>query len=853
MPIIIGGSGGGGGGGSPGTPPTSGGGGTGGGSTPYSAAVAAVYPTNTISVLSGLQTIDGHTLVDGDRVLLTGNGTSNGLWIAHATAWTRATDMAAASHAAAAQVAIGYGAVYGGTVWECTTAAPNDVVGANALTFARVVADPIAPALVSVPVVNGDFEAGSLTGWTPFNDPGVDPPTISTVQAHGGTYSALVGSSNDPTAGVSSIYQNVTLPAVSPGDTLALSFWWWGSTHANGFQFGEIIDATGTTLIAELFSNQNNLHAWAQRTFNLTPWAGQTVRLLFGVAQNGDGTPFGTYFYLDDVTITKTPAPAVVPMNSRITTPDPVLATDGVSKRYVDARAGALHVEVATTASILATHATNVVGFPFYGTLSGIIDGQPLYDGMRILVKNETVGFLIYHGPWIVRDGTWERPTDFANGFNAEGCVVLVTKGSTQADQLFVCTSDFSFNGSPNPPPNGSTVGTDRLAWASIGAVTYSATTPVAVSLTAGTPGSGTPAARANHGHTLSLSISPVWTGAHRFAVGARLGFVKETYGATITSHFQTIQPSSRYVSIASSGPYDVASGAPSIQRIQYGGGLNPGTTEGDLIFVQNGGNYPIVFVDQVYGNPPSSTAANLWLGAYLNGYQDTGFILNPGATAIFVAVGSPFPVWYLVRSDNAALVFNLDTPHTANFTIAQLTPGSNTTFAVDPTAGPIQVTLGGQTTTVTTGRQLRIKNVTALTTPITVKGAAGVVVEGVNAGSVVMVQPFQCLTLEYMNQWRVVSNGTTDTFGQSLGALITVAGVNQTIAPTSPVHHLTMGGADTVSTITPKYTGFVGHQHFIADALATFVTGGNIASAFTIPAGTMKAVYYDGASWFPM
>lgn len=45
-------------------------------------------------VLAGLQTINGYVLADGERVMLTGQTTAseNGIWLAHAGAWTRPTD-----------------------------------------------------------------------------------------------------------------------------------------------------------------------------------------------------------------------------------------------------------------------------------------------------------------------------------------------------------------------------------------------------------------------------------------------------------------------------------------------------------------------------------------------------------------------------------------------------------------------------------------------------------------------------------------------------------------------------------------------------------------------------------------
>ena len=72
---------------------------------------------------SGLQTIDGVTLVANDRVLLVGqtNQIENGLWLAQAGAWTRPTDFANGNAAGEAYVLVTSGAVNAGASWVCTT------------------------------------------------------------------------------------------------------------------------------------------------------------------------------------------------------------------------------------------------------------------------------------------------------------------------------------------------------------------------------------------------------------------------------------------------------------------------------------------------------------------------------------------------------------------------------------------------------------------------------------------------------------------------------------------------------------------------------------------------------------
>ena len=93
----------------------------------------AVSTTNV--TLSGLQTIDGISLNDGDRVLLVGqtNSIENGLWESHAGAWTRPSDFSSGSNAGAAYVLITSGAINAGSSWLCNT--PSAVIDTDPIVF----------------------------------------------------------------------------------------------------------------------------------------------------------------------------------------------------------------------------------------------------------------------------------------------------------------------------------------------------------------------------------------------------------------------------------------------------------------------------------------------------------------------------------------------------------------------------------------------------------------------------------------------------------------------------------------------------------------------------------------------
>lgn len=93
-----------------------------------------------LAALSGLLTIDGVTLVVGDRVLVKDQTTqsANGIYVAASGAWTRATDAdAAAEVTAGLSVMVTEGTTLADTQWRLTT---NDAIaiGTTALTFAQI-------------------------------------------------------------------------------------------------------------------------------------------------------------------------------------------------------------------------------------------------------------------------------------------------------------------------------------------------------------------------------------------------------------------------------------------------------------------------------------------------------------------------------------------------------------------------------------------------------------------------------------------------------------------------------------------------------------------------------------------
>lgn len=139
--------------------------------------VRALAVTNL--TLSGAQTVDGVSLIAGDRVLLAGqtSGVQNGIYVVAAGAWSRAADMAAGSDASGNFAFVTEGTVYNDTGWVCTNATGLAVVGTDSLAFTQFSGAGSG--------VNGSGTTGKLPKWA-----GTTTLTDSILSEAGGVVSA---------------------------------------------------------------------------------------------------------------------------------------------------------------------------------------------------------------------------------------------------------------------------------------------------------------------------------------------------------------------------------------------------------------------------------------------------------------------------------------------------------------------------------------------------------------------------------------------------------------------------------------------------------------------------------------
>ena len=88
--------------------------------------------------LSGLQTLDGVTVVAGDRVLVKNQSTSsqNGIYLASATAWSRAPDADTWDELISAICFVESGSTLAGSAWYCTIQ-PGGTIGTTAIVWSN--------------------------------------------------------------------------------------------------------------------------------------------------------------------------------------------------------------------------------------------------------------------------------------------------------------------------------------------------------------------------------------------------------------------------------------------------------------------------------------------------------------------------------------------------------------------------------------------------------------------------------------------------------------------------------------------------------------------------------------------
>jgi N-acetylneuraminic acid mutarotase len=149
-------------------------------------------------------------------------------------------------------------------------------------------------------ITNGGFESG-LTGWTV--DASVPPPVVTADTPHSGANAVRLGDLTGvfTAFGDSQVSQIVTL---APSSSPTLSFWEWPLTTDSIFfdqQYVRVTPISPAGPTVALMNELRNDRTYIRREFDLSQFAGMTVKITFGVHQDGFEV---SGMFIDDVSVT---------------------------------------------------------------------------------------------------------------------------------------------------------------------------------------------------------------------------------------------------------------------------------------------------------------------------------------------------------------------------------------------------------------------------------------------------------------------------------------------------------------------------------------------------------------------
>ena len=279
--------------------------------------------TVTSITLSGLQTIDTYTTLAGDRVLVKNQGTSseNGIYVASASAWTRATDMDVWSEVPGAYAVVLYGS-QAQTAWV-STSSDTGTINVTPITFVQFAGNSTYFAGTGLSLSSNTFSITN-TGVTAASYGSASKTLTATVNAQGQLTSLAdtniaiaanqITSGTIDTARISGSYTGITgVGTLTVGtwnaSTIGVAYGGTGATTLTGYVKGSgtsaftasttvpTTDLSGTITNAQLQNSTISGVSLGSNLFSLTIGSGLT-----GTSYNGSAA----------VTITNT-SPMVYP------------------------------------------------------------------------------------------------------------------------------------------------------------------------------------------------------------------------------------------------------------------------------------------------------------------------------------------------------------------------------------------------------------------------------------------------------------------------------------------------------------------------------------------------------------
>jgi len=430
--------------------------------------------------LSGLQTIDGYAVQSGDRVLVKNqtNPVENGVYVAAAGAWSRATDVDTGVEIQGMAILVLNGTTQQLTQWVNTNST-QPVVDTDPISYTELQG-------ASTPYTAGTGLTLTSNQFSITNT-GVTTGTYTkvTVNAQGQVTTGASLNSSDVTTALGFTPYNATNPSgyISANQNITVS----------GDATGSGTTAIALTLAASGVTAGTYKSVTVDAKGRVTNGTNPTTLAGFGITDAlalAGGTMTGNIVMTGGATVTGVPNPSgnTDVSNKSYTDAGDTATLNAVSWKQV--------VQVASTADL---------------TLSGTqtIDGYAAQVGDRVLAKDQSTS--AQNGIYVVASGAWTRATDAATGAQLLNQIVMVLNGTANAHTQWLNTNTGTI-----------TVGTTGVTYAQTSGASGSTT------LTGDVTGSGTGSI------TTTLAASGVTAGTYTKVTVDAKGRV--TVGANIAS-----------------------------------------------------------------------------------------------------------------------------------------------------------------------------------------------------------------------------------------------------------------------------------------------------------------------------